>query len=76
MFNKLEKHQSGKSLGQGGIYLLKVNNRNIRTRREICSRLTKKTTERRHWRRPDPFTVNSEHIPHLTLVFLLLTLIM
>ena len=29
-----------------GIYLLKVNNRNTRTRRKICSKLTKKTSER------------------------------
>ena len=31
-----------------GIYLLKVNNRNTRTRYEICSKLTIKTPERRH----------------------------
>ena len=30
-----------------GIYLLKVNNRNTRTRCEICSMLTIKTPERR-----------------------------
>ena len=29
-----------------GIYLLKVNNRNTRTRREICPKLTIKTPER------------------------------
>ena len=29
------------------IYLLKVNNKNTRTRCEICSKLTIKTTERR-----------------------------
>ena len=34
-----------------GIYLLKVNNRNTRTRCEICSKLRIKTPERRHWRR-------------------------
>ena len=33
-----------------GIYLLKVNNRNSRKRCEICSKLTIKTPERRHWR--------------------------
>ena len=33
-----------------GIYLLKVNNRNTRTRCEICSKLTLKTPERRQWR--------------------------
>ena len=31
-----------------GIYLLKVNNRNTRTRCEICSKLTTKTPERHH----------------------------
>ena len=30
-----------------GIYLLKINNRNTRTRCEICSKLTIKTPERR-----------------------------
>ena len=32
-----------------GIYLLKVNNRNTRTRCEICSKLTIKTPERTFW---------------------------
>ena len=54
------------------IYLLKVNNRNIRARCEICSKLTIKTPERRHWCRFDFFIVNFEHISHLVLVFLLL----
>ena len=31
-----------------GIYLLKVNNRNTRTRCEICSKLTIKMIERRY----------------------------
>ena len=31
-----------------GIYLLKVNNKNTRTRCEICSKLTIKTPELRH----------------------------
>ena len=57
-----------------GIYLLKVNNRNTRTRCEICSKLTIKTPERRQWRRSGVFIVNFEHISHLVLVFLLLTL--
>ena len=57
-----------------GIYLLKVNNRNIRTRCEICSKVTIKTPEQRHWRRSGVFIVNFEHISHLVLVFLLLTL--
>ena len=57
-----------------GIYLLKVTNRNTRTRCEICSKLTMKTPERRQWRRSGVFIANFEHISHLVLVFLLLTL--
>ena len=57
-----------------GIYLLKVNNRNTKTRCEICSKLTIKTPERRKWRRSGVFVVNLEHISHLVAVFLLLTL--
>ena len=36
--------------------------------------LTVKTAERRHWDRSAIFIVNFEHISHLFLVFLLLTL--
>ena len=56
------------------IYLLKVNNRSTRTRCEICSKLTIKIPERRQWRCSGIFIVNFEHISHLVLVFLLLTL--
>ena len=49
-------------------------NRNIRKRNQICSKLTTKTTEQRHLRRSGVFIVNSEHISHLFLVFLLLIL--
>ena len=52
-----------------GIYLLKVNNRNIRTRCGICSKLTIKTPEQRQWRRSGVFIVNFEHISHHVLVF-------
>ena len=55
-----------------GIYLIKVNNRSTRSRCEICSKLTTKTSERRE----DIFIVNFEHILHLDLVFLLLNLSM
>ena len=51
-----------------GIYLLKFNNRNTRTRCEICSKLTIKTPERRS----GVFIVNFEHVSHLVIVFLLL----
>ena len=57
-----------------GIYLVKVNNRNTRTRCDVCSKLTIKTLERRHWRRSSVFIANFEHVSRLVLVFLLLTL--
>ena len=43
-------------------YIFKVNNRNTRTKCEICSKLTIKIPERRHWRRCGIFIVNFEHI--------------
>ena len=57
--------------------MFKVNNRNTRTRCEICSKLTVKTPERRQWRqwrRSGAFIVNFEHISYVVLVFLSLTL--
>ena len=57
-----------------GIYLLKVNNRNTRTRCEICSKLTINTPEQRQLRLSGVFIVNSEHISHLILMFLLISL--
>ena len=57
-----------------GIYLLKINKRNTRTRCEICSKLTIKTPERRQWRCSGVFVVNSEHDSYFVPVFLLLTL--
>ena len=57
-----------------GNYMFKVNNRNTRTRCEICSKLTIKTPERYQWCPSGVFIVNLEHISHLLLVFLLLTL--
>ena len=56
------------------IYLFKVNNRNTRKMRELCSKLTTKTPKRRQWRRSGVFIFNFEHILNLFLVFLLLTL--
>ena len=49
-------------------------NRNIRKRCFTCSKLTIKTSEWRHWCRSGAFIVNFEHISHLFLMFLLLTL--
>ena len=57
-----------------GIYLLRINNGNTRTRCEIFSKLTTKTPERRHWHRSAFFIINFERISHLVLLFLLLTL--
>ena len=57
-----------------GIYLLKVDNINTRTNNEICSKFTKKTPKRRHWRPSGVFNLHFEYISHLILVCLLLTL--
>ena len=54
-----------------GIYLLKVI---IRTRCEICSKLTIKTPEQRQRCRSGVLIDNFEHVSYLVLVFLLLTL--
>ena len=45
-----------------GIYLVKVNNGNTKTMREICSKLKIKTPERRQWRRSGVFIVNFEQV--------------
>ena len=66
--------QSKSQTNPARIYLLKVNNRSIRTRCGICSKITIKLPERRQWRCPGIYIVNFKHISHLTLVFLLLTL--
>ena len=54
--------------------MFKLNSRNTTASCEICSTLTIKTLERRHWPRSGVFIVNFEPISHLVLVFLLLTL--
>ena len=41
--------------------MFKVNNENSRTMCEICSKLTIKILERRHWRRSGIFICNFEH---------------
>ena len=56
-------------MNPAGIYLLKVNNINTRTRFEICSKLTIKILAS-FWY----LYCNFEHISHLVLVFLLLAL--
>ena len=47
-----------------GNYIFKVNNKNTRTRREICSKLTIKTQERRRGCCSGVFIDNFEHISH------------
>ena len=49
-----------------GIYLLKVKNRNTRTRCEIYSTLTIKTAERRHWRGSAIFIVKYAEFGHIS----------
>ena len=56
-----------------GNYMVKVNN-STSARCEICLKLMMKTPQRRQWRHSGGFIVNFEHILHLILVFLLLTL--
>ena len=53
-----------------GIYLLKVKNRNTRTRGEICSKLTKKTPDRYQWPRSNVFIVYFEHVSLCSTVFI------
>ena len=57
-----------------GIYLLKANNKNTAVRCEICLKLKLKKPEWPHCRRFGDFIFNFEHISHLVLVSLSLTL--
>ena len=65
---------ASKTIYPANIYLSEFNNRNSRKRCEICSKLTVKIVERHHWRHSGVFIVNSKHILHIFLVFLLMTL--
>ena len=47
--------------------MFKVNNKNIRTRCEICSKLTITTPERCQWSRSGVFIANFKHISRLVL---------
>ena len=49
--------------------LVQVNNGNSKTMCGICSKLTVKTLEGRHWRHSDVFIVNFEQILHIVLLF-------
>ena len=54
--------------------MVKVSHRNTRRRWETCLKLIIKTPGRHNWPRSVVFIVNFEHISHLFLAFLLLTL--
>ena len=51
-------------------YIFKDDNRNTRTKCEICSKLTIKTLARRHWHCSGVFIINFGYISHFVLVFL------
>ena len=70
----LSDNKGSQDSDPAGNYIFKVNNKNTRTRCVICSKLTIKTPERHHWCRSGVFIVNFEHISHLVLAFLWLTL--
>ena len=61
---------------QANMYLFKSNNINTGKRCEMCSELTVKTPEWRHWGRFGVFIVKVDYISHFFLVSLLLTLSM
>ena len=63
-------YDGNKGYMPANMYLFKVNNRNTKKKCEICSNLTIKIPECCS----SVFIVNFEHILHLLLVFLLLTL--
>ena len=73
-FNSSGKKIEKQSNFLAGLYMLKDNDRNTRTRCDICQKLTIKTPKRRQWHRFGVFIVNFEHISDLVLLFLLLTL--
>ena len=54
--------------------MFKINNSNTSTRFEICSKLTLKTSEQSYWCHSSVFILLFEHISHLVIVFLVLTL--
>ena len=63
-----------KSHFPANIHMLRINDRNIRKRCELFSKLTRNTPEQRQWRRSGVFILNFEYISHLFAAFLWLTL--
>ena len=70
---KEQLHNIGSSNPTGN-YMFKVNNRNTKTRCKICSKLTIKTPGGHPWCSSGVFIVDFEHVSHLVLVLLLITL--
>ena len=58
----------------GSIYLFKVKNESTRTISKIHSKITTKTSERRHWRSSGVFIVNLKQILYIILAFPFLNL--
>ena len=74
MFSQSTRETQFTNFISAGIYLLKVNSRNTKTRYKIGSKLTIKIPERDQCCRSGVFIVNFEHISRFVLVFSLLTL--
>ena len=74
VFERLDKENCNIGRYRTGIYSFNVNNGNTQRMCEICSKLTIKTPEQRHWRPSGVFLINSEQISNNIMVFLLLTL--
>ena len=74
VLHRLRRVKTYSKSSSAGIYLLRVNNRNTRTRCEISLKLTVKTPERRHWGHSGVCIVNFQQVSHIVLMFLMLTL--
>ena len=60
----IDKNEIKEKTFPANIYLYRVNHWNTWKSCEICSKLTTKTLELRHWRHSGVFTLNLEHISH------------
>ena len=69
VWNSTCKHPLSFLFHPANIYLFKVNNRNIKIKSEICSKLTKKTPEQCHCRRSAIFIVKFKYFSFCTVDF-------
>ena len=69
VWNSTCKHLLSFLFHPANIYLFKVNNRNIKIKSEICSKLTKKTPEQCHCRRSAIFIVKFKYFSFCTVDF-------